>query len=309
MKTCEEMAQSVMTRAKAYKRRKCWIISTSVTCICCIILGVVFWGGPKNDQPVTQLQHNPVTAPQEHNTTEPQNVPPIVENPPVDTGARITFLSATGNQKSYMSENVKMPLHMEMRKFDCSGMTEEQKNELIKSEEAYAKEIIKAAGLSGYGAEGYHYGRFDVRDTLITYIVAGHLVIGVDDPAELESIYLETGGAIQLMFVDTWEGDEDMFDEWRYYMDSEGIMRKYWGTYGGVSINWLPDASELMFDDTGELINFEDTGEPIDLSRYSDYIKFVVTFKDGTVEEHLIDILIAEDGKTSAIYRGQKETL
>ncbi|MBE6925034.1 MAG: hypothetical protein E7466_07365 [Ruminococcaceae bacterium] len=117
----------------------------------------------------------------------------------------------------------------------------------------------------------------------------------IDDVNEIESIYLETGGPIQLGFVPGLEEDTNVHDEWRYFLNELEVKKCYYPERGGVGFTIIPNGL------VSGNINIEDA----DLSQLSDYIKINVAFKDGTVENHLIDILVTRDGQMSAIYRGQ----
>lgn len=309
MKTCEEMAQSVIHRAKAHRavmKRRILTVTASVLCICCIGLGAFVMIGPAPAEPVPHLQQTiptntpePVTQPQQTvptNTTVPEDTP-IVEDPPVvPNTSRITFLSANSNDTVELYKDVKLPLHMEMRAKDLRGLTKEEQEAIIQAEKAYAESVIRSyPGINGYNGQGYQWSQYSMTNTVVTTIVAGHIIIGVDDLFSIESIYLETGGAIQLCYVNALEEDEDLYDEWRYFVDGTDLSGCYFSN-GGIAISWMPDGFDL---------SALDEDPPIDLSKFSDTITVVATFKDGVVEKHQIDIVITEDGQTSAIYRGQ----
>lgn len=308
MKTCEEMARSVMHRAKAHKavmKRRVVTVTAAVLCICCIGLVAFAMNAPIPEEPVAQLRQ---TAPVVEDVPAMEDVPtiddPVVEDPVQISDARVTFLSASGESQVIMREGVTLPLKMEMRVKNLQGLTEEEKEAIIEAEGQYAESVVKSVAsfdkFGYYSGPGYHWTQYTSDDHVLTTIIAGHFRLAVGGSDDMESIYFETGGAIQLCYLPDMEEDEDYEDEWRYHLDEAEIKQYYHAYDGGFVFTWLVDGREVS----------EMNKKPVfDPSAFSDYIKVVVTFKDGTVETHQIDIVITEDGQTSAIYRGQPATV
>ena len=119
MKTYEEMAQSVIRRAKAHQAaRNRWIIgSVAAVLVLCACVGVM----GNRPQPDAALQD--------------QTAVPDVTTVTVPADIRcVTFLSSDGNRTAEMKKNVETPCLMEVRVKDVLGLSEEEKAAVVEAE-------------------------------------------------------------------------------------------------------------------------------------------------------------------------------
>ncbi len=311
MKTYEDMAQSVLRRAKAHKavQRRCVLAVTVVLCLCGICVGTVLMNRPEPEAPVTQLQQSEtridVPKVEEPVVDEPMVEEPVVDEPAVkdpavnvpEQNGRVTFLSTSGKKTVTMRDGVILPLQMEIRLKDLRGMTAAEQDAVIQAEKQHAEDIIEANGADQHWGPGYLRTQIDVSDYLLTTTVAGHFCLGMEGYEDIESICFETGGAIQLCHLPAKEDDEGNKIEGQYWLEGRELKSYfYYYPVRGYTFTWMPN---------WEVFHEMATESAVDLTRFSDSIKVVLTFKDGTVETHQIDIVVTQDGKTSAIYRSK----
>jgi hypothetical protein len=281
MKTYEEMAQSVIHRAKAHKTVRNRWIAGSVAAV--LTLCACAWGLGNRPQPDAAMQDQTVALPEVTTVAVPAD------------SLRVTFLSSDGSQTAEMKQDVETPCLMEVRVKDVHGLSEEEKAAIVEAEKQYADALVAAHS----EAKGYNWTQFDSGDVVVTSISAGHFVIGMEDPKQIESIYATVRGDVCLGYMPF--ADEKAFWEnpdapvpTEYALSHEQILKQYYAPYGGIGISWmLSSASDTALE--------KGTASIGDLS---DTITFTVTCVDGTVETHSVDMIFNDDGKVYAIYRG-----
>lgn len=175
MKTYEEMAQSVIRRAKAHKAaRNRWIIgSVAAVLVLCACVGVM----GNRPQPDAALQDQ-TAVPDVTTVTVPADI------------LRVTFLSSDGNQTAEMKKDVATPCLMEVRVKDVHGLSEEEKAAVVEAEKQYADALVATHS----EAKGYNWAQYDSGDVVVTSISAGHFIIGMEDPEQIKSIHAIVGG-------------------------------------------------------------------------------------------------------------------
>ena len=141
MKTYEEMAQSVIRRAKAHKAaRNRWIIgSVAAVLVLCACVGVM----GNRPQPDAALQDQTVALPDVTTVTVPAD------------RQRVTFLSSDGSQTAEMKQDVETPCLMEVRVKDVHGLSEEEKAAVVEAEKQYADALVAAHS----EAKGYNWAK------------------------------------------------------------------------------------------------------------------------------------------------------
>ena len=286
MKTYEEMAQSVIRRAKAHQAaRNRWIIgSVAAVLALCACVGIMLMDGPADE---TTLQTMP--------TTEPGHLQkPVETTAAVPESAKVTFLYSDGSEINEMQQNVQTPCRMEIRVKDIRGMSEDEVNTICEEEKQYAQALVDAHS----DGKGYLWSQTPRINTVITSITAGAFIIGMDDPTQIESIYATVQGAVQLQHIPFAHPGflEDPTLPWptEYLLDHDSIQKQYWPPNGGVSISF-----HVSNDAEKEL----DQGT-VSLGELRDTITFTVTYCDGTMENHVIDMIFNESGQVYALYRG-----
>ena len=285
MKTYEEMAQSVVRRAKAHKtnRNRCILGVTAAVCVLGISLGVMAAREPSGKEPLT-LQTPPVTEP-----VAPQ-------------APRITMLYNDGSETVGMQKDVILPYRMEIRTRDVSGLTEAEVEAVYAEEANYANELV-----ASYPREqGYNWNQFRVEDMVFTYINAGHFILGIDDPALIKRIsatfngavaptnMMEINGHLTREDIDRFHRGDFSMEYYAYQVNTNAINELY-DYYGGYSFGLHLNSEWVRW-------YVED---PADLPElFQDTISITVTFQDGTTENHVIDLMCSESGQVYAIYRG-----
>lgn len=271
MKTYEEMAQSVIRRAKTHRtiRNRCILGATAAVCVLGISLGVMAAREPANQEPLT-LQTPAATEP-----AAPQE-------------PRITMLCNNGSQTTEMQVGVESPCRMEIRVRDISGLTEDEIAAVREAEQKYADDLIA----SHPDCKGYATAQYGGDNVVMTCISAGHFILGMDDPSLLESIYVTVEGTIDPLYLTPVN---ENLENLEYCLDGEAIERHYYEPYGGIEIGWMFNSA---------LFYWEYDKNPVPLSNLGDTISIAVTFKDGTVENYAIDFVFNDGGEVYAIYRG-----
>lgn len=296
MKTYEEMAQSVIHRAKAHKMvRNRWIIGSVAAVVAVgVCLSVMVKNRPEDDptlqtQPATTVPNEMVVIPVPTGDTPLQTLPSNeVKN------HRVTFLHNDGSQSSHMDLDVQTSSQMEIRVKDIRGLSEEEVESLGKAEAMYAQSLVDAHP----EAKGYNWVQGAKDNTLITCITTGHFIIATEHPEWIESIYAATQGTVKLdnmeFASDDYMKNPTPFLPDEYALNHDQIQQRYYAPYGGLEIVCeITNRAEIALDE----------GE-VTLGDLHDTITFTVTYVDGTVEEHAIDMIFNESGEVYALYRG-----
>lgn len=108
-----------------------------------------------------------------------------------------------------------------------------------------------------------------------------------------------SGGAVclgHMPFADEeayWENLDNPVPT-EYALNHEQILEQYYAPYEGIEISWMLSSDSDRALEKGT----------VSVGDLSDTITFTVTYVDGTVETHSIDMIFNDDGKVYAIYRG-----
>lgn len=285
MKTYEEMAESVIGRAKAYKiARNRWIAGSVAAalalCICCIgVMG-------KRPQADLTMQEQPVTQ-------ITQNMDP-----------RVTFLYAQGDTTAELKQDMKLPSHCELRVVDVSGMSDEQIKAIALEEQEYADALVaeypedKGHGWMQYSADGYPSVSND--HLVATFIHSGHFILKAQDWSVVESVEATTKNSVLILpaLRSTNEIDPFAYPQSRHCcMNKEELSEAYeagqW-YYDGVGISMGLGSGVVQY------LN----DHPVPLSQLSETFTFTFHFTDGTQETHTIDMIFNDDGQIYTLYRG-----
>ena len=278
MRTYDEIAQSVIRRAKSHKaiRNRCILGVTAAVCVLGICLGFMATRSPVEEG-------------------KPSLQAPIVTDPTAPQEARVTLLYNDGSQTTQMQADVMSPCRMEVRVRDVRDLTEEEKRAVCEEEKEYAREVIAAHP----EAKGYQRATYGGDNVVMTTISAGHFILGVEDPTELESIHASVEGVLQLCYLPPYNTEYYGQITREYLLERPQLLACYYEPYGGFQIGWV-FSSELF-------LSYDE--DPVSLSNFRDTITITVTFRDGTVEEHAIDILFDDDGQVYALYRNEAATV
>lgn len=300
MKTYEEMAQAVICRAKkhrAARNRRIITVAVAILCVCGVSLAVYAANKPDStDEPVIQLQQSTEATPTTEDPPVVEIDPTVEDVPAVPNTARVMFLcaAADGSEAVNMQKDIKMPYRMMLRVKDTRGLTEDEKSALYEEEKNYANEMIDT--YVGDSTVDWAWTQFSGENAVITTISAGSIILRLEDTDLVESIHVsvtDMGHMCHIPGPGTLEPDTGPKE---YHIDAKQIWQYYSWFCDGVPMIWMLD----------DLVKHEITIDPtIPLSDLRDTITVTVTFKDGTVETHQIDIVIDDSGEIYTIYRGQ----
>ena len=267
MKTSEEMARSVLTRAKAKRAAQKRNLITSMAaliCVCCIGAGAWMVGRtPEADPP---LQVEPTTPHTENN----------VKLQPM----KISLLSFTAEGKDVviLENGIKTPGQGQVRVKDIRGMTEDEIQAAYKAEQEYGEIVVEQIReyFSDYAT---HYSAGP--NGMVSFISAGCLVVPVDYSL-LEDVRVTVTGNGKLLNAtavgnNSSPGDDVLPKE--YIAD---ICRS-----GGVVMVWM-----LSEDMRWKLCN----DPTIPLTSITSTITTTVTMKDGTKLTRVVDVTVDDEG-------------
>lgn len=283
MKTSEEMAQSVIQRARVHraaKKRRIITVTAAFLCVCGISLAALATGITPDPVPDT-LQVQPTTE-----ATEATDA--IIKT----TSTRIALMNCTadGTLTTEMEKDVKVPYQMELRVRDIRGLTEDEVEAIQKAEKKYANDLIDAAP-DDLGE--WAWGCYTNKNGIVTTISAGHFFLQIDDPDLIESIRVTLSGDGVLFHISSTENEDSETTPGEYFLDTKTIKRQY--RSGGLNMVWV-----LSSENCNKLA----TDPSIPLSTFHDTITMTVTMKNGTQQVYVIDIEIEDNGDVFAIYRG-----
>lgn len=297
MKTSEEMAQSVMHRARVHKiARKRKIINITAAFLCVCGIGLFAITASRNTEPkpdTTQLQLNtnptPDTTPTQPNTLPTVSASDVIDDLPE---ARITLLHylADGSRRVEVQKDANTPYRMQLRVRDLRGLTEDEAEKIVNEEMEYARKLV----------DEYHkpmednaWACYTGENGVVTSISAGRFLLKVDDPKMVESFQVSLSGDGQLWHIPA----EYSTDVRNYFVDAATVER-YSLYAGGINMIWV-----LSSENCNKLA--QDPSIP--LSTFGDTITVTATYKDGTQQTDVIDIQIEDSGEVFAIYRGEAE--
>jgi len=292
MKNCEEMAYSVMERAKAHRTRvRLQVTGVTVGLLCLCAIGLVFSLSRTQSTAAPVLQ---VTKQAEISTIPQTPAEPDVPGIDPQPGHRIMLLHSIsdGSTPVQLQESVQLPYRTLIRLRDITGVTEEQMPAIYAQEEEYIN-----AAFACYSDESRNsWGRYRGENVLITTISVGQFVFRSEDFNAIERLHISVTDVGYLGLVPRLDDYCSIsVGNLCIELDSEGIKQAYDDTQNGIILSWSlsPHAANIIKDQPNAT-----------LSDYQDVITFTVTFKDGTVETHTINMAIHDNGEVYAIYQG-----
>ena len=312
MKTSEDMARSVICRAREHRRnrnRRLAVIGLTALGVCIFGVGVASLYG-KGQRASTALSVSPTVMTVDSNPTAGtvEEQPTTVSQPVFEEGERVIFLSgSTSGSLVKLQENVSLPVRIEMIKRDLRGLSEAEKEAICKADREYADSVIAECPKE----KGFCWTQNVNRNVAITTILSGHIQFRVEDRDTVDNILITTTGTGQLTNLPGSQAMDERLEEqeterpgelyagpWEYEVNETNIRSYYClQPYNGMGIGWMPD---------GRDVSIYDPAQP--LSVFNDTITIIVRFKDGVVQTHVIDLVFGEDGQGSAIYRGITQT-
>lgn len=296
MKTSEEMARSVMTRAKARRSaQKRNIITAAVALVCVCGIGVGAWiMGRTPAQPVNPQHLQPTNAmqlsPTEELPTQPTepSVPNQVTNIELRP-VRISLMSSlsSGGDTVTLENGVRIPGQQQIRVLDIRGMTEDEIQAAYEAEQKYAAAVTEKI------REDYpeYSNHFSVgKNGIVTCISAGCLNVPVEDSSMVEDIRVSVTGGGKMCHIQPLQ-------EYRYGEDGpkEYIVR-----------NWEVGKDNTMIWMLSEEMRWKLNNDPsIPLSSITSTITATVNMKDGSKRSVIVDVSVDDDGMVYFTSRGE----
>ena len=288
MKTSEEMARSIMGRAKAKRAaQKRNIITFAVVCVCICSIGAGAWMlGRTPAQPVDTLQMQPTAAVQ-----TPQEVPTVPTEPSAPNQVtniklqpiRISLLSSlsSGNHMVAGGNGLRVPAQQMIRVVDTRRLTEKEAKAVWEADLNYGEYVME-----------HSYGKGECRSLLgenavVTVIAAGSLYIPIEDPDLVDSIQVSVTGDGELSRLDALRDQQTGEVVPGEYIIEGWDIKKEWSNSKGINMIWLP---------TEELQNNLAIDPTIPLSSITSTITTTVNMKDGTTLSVVVDVTVGDNG-------------
>ena len=297
MKTSEEMARSVMGRAKAKRAaQKRNVITFAVVCVCVCSIGAGAWmlGRTPAQQGVTlQSPTNAATQTQPTEPSAPNNVTNIELRP-----VQISLLSAvsSGDDTVTLENGVRVPGQQMIRVLDLRGLTEEEANIAADVEKNYVEDW----------AEKYKKVMLDSswcmmtgEDAIVTTICAGYLHVPIEDSDLVESVRVSVTGD-GMMYHIAGVKDEKTGNNipGEYIAQGDSLVNETLNC-GGVNMLWTLSGEKM----------WEIVKDPtIPLSSISSTITATINMKDGTQRSVIVDVSVGDDGMVYFTSRGETAT-
>lgn len=266
MKTSEEMARSVLGRAKAKRaaQKRSLITGTlAFLCVCCIGAGA--WMAEKTPMRSLQSQTEPMTE-----------LRPLTIS--------LLAYAAEADDIIILENGIKIPGQQQVRVLDLRGMTEEEAQTAIAAEKEYAAAVVGQYEKPG---EDNHRCYFTSNNAMVTVISAGCLHVPIEDPDLVESVRVSVSGDGQMWHMETFK-DEQSGESIPGEYIAEGLqLKNEWKDCGGVNMIWM-----LSEDKKRELSN----DPTIPLTSITSTITTTVNMIDGTQVTSVVDVSVDEEG-------------
>lgn len=276
MKTYEEMARSVIRRAKTHRtiRNRCIFVATAAVCVFAIGMGLMVQKKSAGYEALT-LQ-----------------TPTVTTSPIMQSQTQIELLLCEGSNIAAMQKGIAVPSYSIIRVRDIHGLTEAQVAAVCKEEQDYAQDLVD----SYPHKKGFTWTQYKGKENkVMTFISAGHFILEIDDPEQVESICMTVDGSILLTNIPAASDPIVLYAPKEYRMTHEQVQQYYYEPYGGVAIGWMPLGGEWMEQFDQGLVS---------LSDLSDTVSVTVTFRNGITESCAVDLLISDNGEVYYIYQG-----
>ena len=287
MKTYDEMTSSVLQRATAgiaerNRRRKTILaIAASGLCLALVLVAVgAFWKAPAgtdNTNPTISMK-NPTTAPTQPEATEAVAPP---------TELKVYFLSSNAKQVSqqFLMEGVAIPIGGEIRVRRFGGLTEEERAQAIREEEA-VNEAYRVENSTDYA--NVHSSVCKGETAMVSCLVRGSISLEFADKNHVSSVELE--------------------NDWGNGIAGASVCYTKETTYGeGENQITFPVGSMryLVFWSISSELKQKLVNDPyMSFSDISDTITITVNYSNGARQTLIVDVTVDDDGQVYMTQRG-----
>ena len=302
MKTSEEMARSIMGRAKAKRAaQKRNVITFAVVSVCVCGIGAGAWMLDRTPSQPVNPQHLQSTnamqlSPTEELPTQPTepSVPNQVTNIELRP-VRISLLSSlsTGGDTVTLENGVRIPGQQQIRVLDIRGMTEEEIQAAYEAEKKYAASVVEQyrKPLEDNSC------RFEIgKNGMVTLISAGCLHVPIEDSSLVEDIRVYVTGDGRMCHIQPLR-------EYGIGGLGEDEPKEY------IIRNWEVGKDNRMIWMLSEEMIYELENDPtIPLSSITSTITATANMKDGTKVSVVVDVTVDDDGMVYFTSRGETAT-
>lgn len=178
MKTSEEMASSVLCRAKQEKQirnRRRKITAVSALCACCLVLTAVAVAGPNREEPQLAVQVQQSTA---------------------RTKVMVVNNGSADSRSAELIRDVRMPYKVMIRVWDVAGLSDAELERVEEEEQRFAEDIW---GLTDYKTASHTC--WGSENVLISIVTVEQLFLVVDDYDQIADYEVET---TEMGYIDTF---------------------------------------------------------------------------------------------------------
>lgn len=288
MKTYEEMSNSVLEKVrirKAVQKRRTRIVMGTVG-ICCLLLLVTAMGRNTTPQEPAIQMHNPTNVLQ----TDPTKQTDVqTEKPNIAPSVKVLCATSDGVNFKALNENVKVPCKAELRVRDVTGMSEEERQQVLEAENAYVRETV------GEIAEEGGYSRYCLDNVIVTMVSAGEFSIAFDD--------IEAVSRIEISATE---------NGYIFYPRISGIKYKSWDENGltvEVDGDKLRKGLAMLDTDTfamtwsiGRSVADRFNEDPdMEMAQIRDHITIKVAYTDGRVETKTVVMQACDNGQMTIL--------
>lgn len=292
MKSYEEMAQSVLCRARAeraVRRRKRNCIAVVLACVCCAVLTVTAGVGALSRGQVTlrgtkpsEIVENPVTQPTDTTSNN------IYQDSP-----EVTLLHCIGDTEVVqMREGIRVPYRALVRVRDITGVDDKEFAAVLEQEQACIDELF-----SEYPRDALNsWGRYRGENVLITTISAGGFRLRLEKASAVRGISVSVTEMGYMVLVPELENGYGSASGKRSIDLDRAAIRGICGDAAGeIDFLWSisPKAAQII-----------KSNPSVKLSELRDTVTVTVTYEDGGEETLIVDMLVSDSGEIFAVHRG-----
>lgn len=282
MKTYDEMTAAVLRRRDAYKRNLA--VRRRVAAVCgavCLLTAVA----------VAVRPASLAVLPPTDGSSAPPDTTPVTK--PMESRL---YLSA-GGQGTLLENGISLPTAYTLAVTDIRGLTEAEVEATYQLEQKSTQELVEQADQIIA-----HASTLRRENVIVSLVRLGTIELEIDDPTKVASISGKTVtdyGRVEFFY----QSDAIPKEEYGPYSGNEMtlsgdyyqiLVQEQQNGTGRLEINWRP--SSLLYDTI-------DQNPDLPLSTFRDTFFLCVEYKDGTYENHLIEIAFGDDGVADLQYQ------